>query len=266
MKSNHCFHILAILGIISCLLIAGCTQSQDTSLAKTSSTQTQSPSIRQSAMDFDNADLYFPMKVGSEWLYRIDVKENGAIIHKETSAFNRREMIYPQNKGNRLRIRIAKTVDKQCDTQYPDSLQLQIIEDDFKIFKYDQEIFWIKLGLSSSGTYMVNQVTTLKEASDESCAEKVLFIADRVNTGMSRSGSKDEVIYLGKEQINYEQQTIECMHFRRTVGSIDGSSVYWRKGFTEDSWYASDKGLIRMEQKVDDKISMVWNLENFKSG
>lgn len=268
MKANQYLCILAVLVIISCLLIAGCTQTQKPGQTTTSPTayQTQSPAVWQPSSSSD-ADRYFPMKVGSEWLYKVDVEKNGAVIYKETPYFVRREMVYPQDKGNNLRIKIEKTVDKQCDSQYPDSLQLKVIEDDFGIFKYDKEIFWIQLFLSSYDTYMVNQVTTVTGSYyGDVCAEKVLFIADEVNTGMSRSGSKDKLVYLGEDRINYKYHLIDCMHFRRTVGKTESASGDWGKEFTEDSWYAPDKGLIRMEQKIAGRTSMVWELESFKPG
>jgi hypothetical protein len=272
MKANHYLCVLAVLCVISCLLIAGCTQTQKPGQTTTPPTeyQTQSPTVRQPvAKDSfsSDADRYFPMKVGSEWLYKVDVEKNGAVIYKATPFFIRREMVYPQDKGNNLRIKIEKTVDKQCGSQYPGSLQLKVIEDNFGIFKYDKEIFWIKLGLSSLDTYMVNQVTTVTDSYyGETCAERVLFIADEVNTGMSRSGSKDELVYLGEERISYKYHLIDCMHFRRTVGASEKASGDWGKEFTEDSWYAPDKGLIRMEQKIAGRTSMVWELESFKSG
>lgn len=268
MKSNHYLCILAIFGVISCLLIAGCTQSSDNPKPATATTayQGQSSSIKQSFAD--DADQYFPMKVGSEWYYTVDVKEGGALNYKETPISIRREMIYPQNKGNSLIIKIEKTVDEQCDSQYPDSLKLKVIKDDYNIFKYDKNIFWIKLGLPTiEDAYMVNQITTISDFSHgDLCTEKTLFIADRENTGIQRDGSKDEQIYLGKENINYKYQLIECMHFKRIVSSSDKSLGELGQGFTEESWYAPDKGLIRMEQKIGGKTSMIWELESFKSG
>lgn len=262
MKSDHYLCILTILGVVSCLLIAGCTQSQG-STSSTTTYQAQSLPILQAP--YDNMDQYFPMKVGNEWFYIVDVKEGGAVGYKETPLFIRRDGFYPQNKGNSLVIRIEKEVDIQCNTQYPGSLKLQIIKDDFDLFKYDKEIFWIKNTLSSPNNYMITQATTIEDHyGRDSCAEKILFFADKANTEMSKYRSKDKLMYLGKEKINYKYQLIDCIHFKRTVNSGEQSLSSLGKNFTEDSWYAPDKGLIRMEQKIAGKTSMVWELEKFK--
>jgi hypothetical protein len=266
MKSSHYLCILVIFGIVSCLLVAGCTTQPQGPKPAASTTVYQEPPLIVKQYFTEDADRYFPMKVGSEWHYVVDVKESGAVVYKETPISIHREMIYPQNKGNNLVIKIEKNVDEQCNSQYPDSPKLQVIKDDFGIFKYDKDIFWIKLGLSiNEDTYMINQVTTVDSYYGELCAEKTLFIANKENTGMKRSGSKDEQIYLGKEKINYKYQLIDCMHFKRVVSSSDKSLGELGQEFAEESWYAPDKGLIRMEQKIANKTSMIWELESFKS-
>lgn len=57
----------------------------------------------------------------------------------------------------------------------------------------------------------------------------------------------------------------DSLHFVRTVEPRDQITAYMHNGFIEDTWFAKGFGLVRLEQRINGKISMTWTLKEFLS-
>ncbi len=184
----------------------------------------------------DTHDNYFPMNAGREWNYEIKVGETDPVFctcYEDNNStvtyfhgYGDRDHIY------RLSYRIIKAASK-------DQVQIQILKDDMGLYGLGSQISWV----SDQGT-----VIECVLSPDLRKAVKVLYLRDNSKVelkgmmGFSLAGFDYEVP-------GYEESP--CCHFTRTYGY----------GITEDCWYAVDTGLVRLEQKVDGKLSMVCVLE-----
>ena len=90
------------------------------------------------------------------------------------------------------------------------------------------------------------------------------FLGERPGTqiGIGKD-PKDKLLFHGVEdQVGFGEHG-PLLHFLRSVEAPDkddAESSELDRAFTEDYWFAKGKGLVRLEQKVEGKRSMVWTL------
>ena len=235
--------------------------------------------------------VFCPTATGTEWTYRIDLKECEPLVYSEVSwpegdgstTMAVRGRIWPADKKDKpftLKYRIKGQAKQQGELKYPIGAELEILEDDLKIFRDAKQIFF---AASESGGVMVHRVVTYSPDSSgaprgpwggwnqkDGFSMGLYFFARKPGTGISMKNSPDTLIFAG---LDVEKIKEGSLHFTRVVeggkkegkDDTDGVSIL-RKPFTEDMWFVIDKGLVLLEQKVDGKPSMTWTLVDFKKG
>jgi hypothetical protein len=267
--------ISACFAVLLCVLLAaGCFQGNGTGLP---------PS--------ENPKDYFPMNPETEWHYKITAGNTDALTYETVSwpisekqlSYATRGWIYSAKPGKTydLIIKVEKPQTEQGPLKVSDGVELKIIKDDLDLFKKSDStgIFWAPFG-SDGGTYMINQVITYSPNSmgapsgpwgswgqKDGYSLRLLFFADKPGIEISRSGDPDALLFEGVD--NSLPGYSNCLKFTRTVKESEPTSreaTSLDKSFTETTWFAKDKGLVRLEQKVNGQTSMTWTLEKFTKG
>lgn len=223
---------------------------------------------------------YFPMTPGTIWSYKI-------VTNTETEPLNYGEVLWPtgpemgvlqssrgrfigamNNPGGEFTfsLRVKAIAPQQGSLQYPQGVELEILEDTLGIHTDVLQMFW---AATSAADYMVMEVLVYSQfgsrgtgfAMGDGQALRIIGFADLPNVGIGLGESQDTTVYLGIDTtvLGYEGQ--ELLHYQRSVSAgpgVDGSPL--DKAFTEDMWYAKNTGLVRLEQKVEGKPSMTWTL------
>jgi hypothetical protein len=117
-------------------------------------------------------------------------------------------------------------------------------------------------------------------------AARTVFFPPGASPDPKVPSEQDKLRFAGMDRNVPEYEGVSCLHFVRTVGTRpeeDGSAAFFdemmereigrkvssdspTRPFSEDMWYAPGKGLIRLEQKVGGKTTMIWRLEEFSVG
>ena len=243
----------------------------------------------------NNPSAFFPTETGTEWIYRVDLKEVDPLTYNEVAwpqgekslVMATRGRIMPfskEAKGKKvftLDYKIKGKAEKQGELQYPIGAELQIVKDDLEVFRDVKNVFF---AASPSGGFMALLVATYSPDSSgaprdswggwnqkNGFAKQIFFFAREPGTGISNGDSPDTLVFMGSEKKEALGENLVCLHFHRIVeGSKkekgDEAASILDKPFTEDTWFALGKGLILLEQKVDKKPSMTWTLTEFKKG
>ena len=149
-------------------------------------------------------------------------------------------------------------------------------------FKYYDHLFW---AASSADRFIVDEVVSYppdtpgapgsgawgswNQADGES--RGLVFFADRPGTQIGYgSDPADVLLFVGPESCD----GTPCLHFARNVRAGEPlagvpdtpDSSYLDSSFVEDTWFAKDTGLVRLEQRVNGRLSMTWSLQRYTPG
>jgi len=182
----------------------------------------------------------------------------------------------------RLEMSVKGPAKAQGPLQYPRGVELAIEKDELGVFRDHKQVFW---AASESGRFMANLVVTYdpdlapgapggpfgRWGQGDGSALRLVFFADRPLTQIGIGEDPvDALLFLGPDANVPEYQGTECFHFVRTVKADDKRDdkdrVHFQQGFTESTWFARGKGLVRLEQRVNGKTSMLWRLKSFSRG
>lgn len=237
---------------------------------------------------------YFPMKIGTQWEYRIELsknKETRPLFYGVTSwptgennlLYSMRGILYPFKNENdpQLILRVDSLATRQGPLQYPIGVKLSILRDDLGIYgQYNRGIYWAAL---TSRRFQVTEVILHDPRSPDSphtsswggwgakpgYSMSVKFFGSKPNIAIGvGEDSQEHLLFVGPER--FRDST--ALHFRRIVGKADRSGDerlrgiepnYFDKPFTEDVWYLRGIGLICLIQKVDEEMTMIWRLEGY---
>lgn len=223
---------------------------------------------------------YFPTAIGTKWVYDITLGKDGG---KNLDSLVFEDVNWPQINGSvriqrgrgrlsgsnsdasktfTLAMSIASKAERQGPLQYPDSVKLKIEKDDLGIFNDAQEVFWA-INKKTEG-YRVTQVATHRPYTydprssyrdSDGYSLRMLFFGEKPGTNISLGeDSPDSLTYLGAEGSD--------LRFKRTVKAGDSKTFgELSAGFTEDVWLRKGVGLRRLEQTVNGKTTMTWNLK-----
>lgn len=195
-----------------------------------------------------------------------------------------------EKKDFSLVIKVKGEAKQQGELKYPLGVELDVVEDEFGIFEGYKQVFW---AITPSGGVMAHEVITHSVDSSgaprgdpwggwggkDGYSMRISFFARKPGTAISMGKRKDSeeasdrLLFTGIEKVPEEDGAVG-LHFVRTVaaqeeektkvpGFPDEKSGNIGKGFTEDSWFVKDRGLVRREQKVGGKTSMTWKLVSF---
>jgi hypothetical protein len=229
-----------------------------------------------------DSETYFPSQVGSKWVYRITVEQNvDPLWHRvvrwplgtrevATSVRGRfyAALIDKSKKEFRLIMAVDALSQKQGPLAYRDGVKLRIEEDELGIFYKHDVVFW---AIAQDGDVL--EIMTVSEphwsspVQDKSSftrqqgwARRHIFF-NRFPPGHEVSEVAvpfDKLLYVGRQG--------EQHHFRRSVGLGNEPASEIAKPFVEDIYFEKGKGLVRLEQRVSGRRSMVWELINFSKG
>jgi hypothetical protein len=248
---------------------------------------------------------FFPSQVGTTWTYEIElVGGDPPLKYEETSwpigadksvMYATRGIIYnrsattpdEQRRNFALKISVKRPAAKQGRLQYPLGVELSIDHDELGVFSEAKQVFW---AISDSARFNANLVVTVDSDSPsapssggfgrwgqgDGSAMRLLFFGDRPGIGIGLKDSPDKLLFRGVRANVENFDGNECLYFTRTVDAAksdrddlpqraDGADRLSR-AFREEMWFARGKGLVRLEQIVDDKPTMTWTLKQILKG
>jgi hypothetical protein len=80
---------------------------------------------------------------------------------------------------------------------------------------------------------------------------------------------------VGTDQQLVGGKEVLCLHFVREVKPAQDDVTLGKpniikgnlgEGFSEDMWFGLDKGLVRLQQRIRNNVSMTWELVSFSGG
>lgn len=250
------------------------------------------------SISLDEFIQYFPMDVGTKWVYKIEVGDIEPLHYREelwqmgekTFFYRVSGAFVDLRKTNQrtfmLEIRVKRRISEG------NGVDLEIKQDELGIFKFHKQVLWIapefelyKLGseIRKSGDFMVHQMINYSPwgpaaptgpygvpAFEKGNSSRTIFFAGKPGSRVSIVDNPTEMLlFTGVETLFQQRKEGQLIHFVREVKSSEENNDEKRtdfKDFIEDMWFAKGKGLVRLEQKVDGKRSMVWTLVQFSKG
>lgn len=231
---------------------------------------------------------YFPMQPGAQWTYRVEILGTAYIydevVHEEDNnnySYMSEGYLYPEDEAV-LQYRIEAPAPRQGPFQYDSGVELTLLGDDLEMYFQVEGVYYNTL-YTLQGETIVQQVlihTPMPSAGwgpggGEEYSLRVVFFTvrpevweialDNINEfrpyiSINLGDSHDMLTFVGVDsQVpGYEGEL--AMKFQRTVDLSDSEQM---TGFTEDLWFVMGVGLVRLEQRVDDEITMTWELDTF---
>ncbi len=209
---------------------------------------------------------FFPMEAGRQWNYEIKTFDTNPLLFDFVS-FKKGGKVFQCPNVQTIQLKNAQNSYQLClkveDVTYGRHAEIGILKDDLGIYRYAAQVYWNlsdfidKMGVSQYIQYTEDYPIehSASEQLSQVVSSRVIFIWGK---GGISAGSVDDIFFKGMDQDAPGHSGEKCYHFTRTVYADASRTVVY---FTEDSWYASDKGLVRLEQKVKGTLSMVWELK-----
>ena len=237
---------------------------------------------------------FFPMVVGSKWKYSIELGAVGPLGYEEiiqvtggkAAVHPTRRVLLTEQKpkagaGKPLALELHVRRPAIYDQFHPRFrvIELSVERDDLGIFRGSKKVFStvIRHQMHQSAEFIVvfppdqGPGSVAKPAPKESLdgvSRRLAFFAGSEAASLGVGLRKvDELYLVGPEKLTLDKRELECLRFKRVVapaprrGNEDQSPA--DAGFTENIWYARDVGLVRLEQKIGAKTSMIWKLESY---
>jgi hypothetical protein len=239
---------------------------------KTITTTTSTPKIP----SYQTID-YFPLTLGTEWRYNIDYIHFPPLSYSEifwpkntpTESEVRGEVYFPKRSGNHMTIKIVNTTSSH-------QAEIKVLEDDLIMFDYVTKITWT--GIEGNKTGFVQTVYYSPHRNsrcigpyarcvwEEGFSKNIIFFEGKTKDSLTLNYGKDSITFLGYDNNVPDYADIPCMHFQRHVMSEPVIESILDIEFTEDTWFAPKKGMIRLEQKNEGETTLVWTLERYEPG
>lgn len=284
-KEDENLKRIALLLLCVCAMIAmsGCGKQSKTAKA-TGNSAGQPPG--------KPAD-FFPSETGCQWRYKITV--TGC----DQDPLNFRETVWPNSSEEAsgrlivqrgrymkdektdecyLEFRVKGPAEKQGPFEYPLGVELEIIQDDLGIFEWANHVYW---AINDSNRFMAELVQTFPSDSPGSLSggswgswapdgwsTRPFFFGEKPGIGIGFGEDPTERLYfmesIGDDILLFARNVEES---KPDPGDPDQTDIAGlRKGFTEIYQFQRDVGLISLEQKVDGKTTMKWELDKYTPG
>jgi len=240
---------------------------------------------------------FFPTQPGTRWTYAIrkgqvdpigftmTVWPMGADGAGKSVGMSSRRLLYSRAARDSygLQVTVKGLAKQQGPLRYPKGVELSIDRDDLGVFDGCKQAFW---AISESGRYDVTLVLTFDPQSSrapggggggfgdwgrgDGHSMRNYFFADKPGIAISLSESPDSLLFAGVDRDLQGYEGREAFHFVRRVKPAEKEAGReWNhldEGFREDEWFARDRGLVRLIQKIKGKTSMTMELASFKPG
>lgn len=234
--------------------------------------------------------MFFPTSTGTQWTYRVQVTGEIRPLryqevtwskggHGVTHAIRGYVSFYapPKNEIYQLKIRVKGPAASQGPFAYPAGVELEIVKDELSIFQNHERVFW---AISESGRFLVLEVVEFAPGSlpgapssseaDKGHSSKLFMFSDKPMIEIGEGKDPAETLtFLDVTDQAPQNAGVPCVHYVRKVkpaerkAGSDPSNL--DQGFSEDMWFAKGKGLVRLEQRIGKKTSMVWQLVSFSA-
>lgn len=229
---------------------------------------------------------YFPTGVGAKWVYEIEVGEVDPLYYRETvwpvgeedawvySTRGRFFLADGLQKTFMLEMKVKGVAAKQGLLEYPIGVELEIEKDELGIFEGAKKVFWAVI----PSQFMAHEVVTYPSdmlgaptstwgawGQEDGFSVRLVFFAEKPGVAISMGEEpKDKLLFVGVETHLPRYEGESLLYFLRTVEPAESEEgeapSYLDNEFTEDTWFAKGKGLVRLEQRVNGETSMVWTL------
>lgn len=272
MKSRYLYLLLPIF-----LFIVGCSKNEVRAGEKTTANiDSQNP--------LGQPEDYFPADIGRTWHYQVRFFDNcpleyqaqnwprgsGGVAYSQRGRY--RAAMDKKTLGQvfDLILQVQGHAPKQGPLKYPDSVEVKLVKDSAEMFGDCNHIYF---AISHQRRFEVMLVTTYPSTAmgapsggwgewgtEDGYAMREFFFGEKPGIAISLADSPDSLEFVGPEGD-------DTLHFRRSVKSSlkDATSKEPGDGlldrpFTEDTWFKKGVGLIRLEQTVEGKKTMSWEL------
>ena len=232
---------------------------------------------------------FFPMEAGARWSYAITVgKVKPARYAVKTWPLGDRAVAYA-NRGyfrgifddkRPNRFKLAYSVKGPAAIQgrlrYPIGVELSVDVDELGVFEGAKQSFWATTNARRTSVLLI-QVHDGRESpapsgfggwGEDGHSMRTAFYADASGTSTEMDGSGDSLLYAGIDRTVAGFDGTDCMHLIRQVkasGEREAREAF-EKFIREDMWFVRGRGLVRLVQRIDDEVSMTWELESFQPG
>lgn len=292
MKSRVILYVFFCLALL--LFMSTCGLKNDNGSTPIASTPTET--FIYPSDDELNSIVILPTDIGTEWTYAIHIGDVDPVRYREiywealdgTTISYRKIEFFPELAKSSDRSRTyyltmqvsGQPKDQGLGFHWDHAAELTIVRDDLGIYDGAKQIFWLvppgdytKL-VVGAGTEVSEMVIYPKEMAPGGIAKQdglsLRFILNCRMPGTCESsyGGDNTESLASLLPVNnfpyYENKWV--FPYERKVGPyIDttGSGASFPNGFVEKVWYADHVGMVRLEQWLDNQLSMTWVLESY---
>lgn len=276
---NKINHLLLVLILITTGFIT--FRCGDDKNKNSRDSRTEDSAYADSTPSINPAD-YFPMDIGTKWVYQIEVKDVDPLFYRAISGETSEGIKTMESRGSlvsakrakkqyELAMRIKSVVKLPQQYQYPIGLLIEIENDELDLYEYHSRVFW---AIKKSPMFIVLEIVSFLPNSPGGpirymgFSDRVSYFYHTIGVGLSM-GPQKNIYFENKGLDSNVPQFVgtKCMHFIKRVMKDDRMNElnvsHTNKEFTEETWFAKGKGLVRLVQKVDGKVSMIWTLADF---
>lgn len=242
---------------------------------------------KETAPPASKPNSFFPAVAGTKWTYQITIGEAEPLYYREIEwpigdgkalAYANRgrfPILLEENKPETfvLELQVKGPAEEQGILKYA-GVEMEVLRDDLGVYEEAEQLFW---AFTRSGTFIAHEVVTYPpdtlwaptsslggSGQENGCSLKIIFFAGETGTTISMGKEpQDELTFMGIDTNVPGFTGQPLLHFLREVKPDEEPSEIG-KGFTEDTWFALEKGMVYLVQKVEGVVSMTWKMTEFK--
>ena len=223
---------------------------------------------------------YFPTALGTLWIYTITLGETTPLAYHEVIwqedgqtrlAFERRRLSPAEDvqKAPEL-VLFVSNPNYRTNVSLGNEVQIQVVQDDMGLFEGVEQLSWYVdrsegIKVVEALQYPDDYVLLPPGQKDmPSFSLRTLFFDHPTDVGRSMfPGSGEDMVLTGvtPELPTGDSEGCPCLHFVRTIEPSGSWSDALDVGIVEETWYGEDIGLIRLEQRIGEQVTMIWSLQ-----
>lgn len=276
---NTAICVFALSAVV--VLCGGCGKTNSSSSGLTKTNSSSSGPV--------NLTDYFPMTVGTEWVYEITIgnvnplqysvvnwpiSESSAVA-SENRGYLGLALLSKKHSGSyTLILKVKKQVNKEGLLRRPGGVEIQVVRDDLQIYNGADRVFWfVEPGESAAEEVAYYPLSSpIAPASDYVVSDgfgiRNLMFVNQPGTSKSISLSSNAAKKSPDSLLSVGQSHNKRLLFLRSVKPAAPHGNDLNQGFTESTVYEQGVGLVSLQQNVgtDGKLSMTWKLTKFTRG
>jgi hypothetical protein len=232
---------------------------------------------------------YLPIQVGKVFHYDITLGEVEPLNYREVSwpmgeggiiSSSRGRYLSvlnnPKRKHYVLEYQVKSPAKKQGSLQYPIGFEIAVLSDELGVFADTEKVF---IAATENGGLLAYMVATYSPDSpgaphmgewggrgtENGCSMRLFFFGRNPGIQISLGeNSQDKLLFVGLRTL--PGTSILSLYFIRTVDADKDpqNRDILSKGFVEEMYFVRGVGLARLEQKIQNKTSMIWELKGLE--